>query len=148
MLRRPFGRYGYMSPWREMDRLQREMNRLFSDVSTRSRVAPSFPAMNVWTNQEGAVVTAELPGVNPDNIDIAVVGDTLTLNGERQPEELHEGEKYHRQERGFGKFTRTFQLPFQVESDKVEANFEKGILYISLPRAEADKPRKITVKSA
>jgi HSP20 family protein len=148
MLRQPFGRYGYMSPWREMDRLQREMNRLFSDVSGRNRVAPSFPAMNVWTNQEGAVVTAELPGVNPDDIDIAVVGDTLTLNGARQPEELQEGERYHRQERGFGKFTRTFQLPFQVEADKVEANFEKGILYISLPRAEADKPRKISVKSA
>ena len=147
MLRRPF-RYGSMSPWREMERLQREMNRLYSDFSTSRPGAANFPAMNVWTNQEGAVVTAELPGLNPEDIDISVVGETLTLSGTREREELKEGERYHRQERGFGKFTRTFQLPFLVEADNVEATFEKGVLYITLPRAESDKPRKISVKSA
>jgi HSP20 family protein len=104
--------------------------------------------MNVWTNEESAVITAELPGVNSEEIDISVVGDTLTLSGNRQLEELGEGDKYHRRERSYGKFTRTFELPFLVEADKVEAVFEKGVLHISLPRAEADKPKKIAVKTA
>jgi HSP20 family protein len=104
--------------------------------------------MNVWAYEDGAVVTAELPGVNTEDIDISVVGDTLTLTGSRQPDELKEDETYHRRERGYGRFTRAFQLPFPVESDKVEAIFEKGVLHISLPRAEADKPKKIAIKTA
>ena len=150
MLRQSFGRYGARSPWYELDRLQREMNRLFSSAAVEPRVqaASSYPAMDVWTNEEGAVITAELPGVEPDDIDISVVGDTLTLSGARHRSELKEGEKYHRRERGYGRFTRSFQLPFQVESDKVEAVFEKGVLNIALPRAEVDKPKKIAVKAA
>jgi HSP20 family protein len=150
MLRQPFGRQSFGNPWQEIERMQREMDRLFNGFYNRPRFqsAPTFPAINVWTNQESAVITAELPGVNPEDIDISVVGETLTLTGARQPEELKEGEKYHRRERGYGKFTRTFQLPFLVEADKVEAVFNKGILHLSLPRAEADKPRKIAVKTA
>jgi HSP20 family protein len=151
MLRQSFGRPSLANPWQEIEHMQREMERLFnSSYASRPRyqVAASFPALNVWTNQESAVLTAELPGVNPEDIDISVVGETLTLSGDRQPEALQEGEKYHRRERGYGKFTRTFQLPFPVEADKVEAVFDKGILHISLPRAEADKPRKIAVKVA
>jgi HSP20 family protein len=133
-----------------MERLQRELNRLFSDTfsGVGVRTAPGFPAMNAWTNEVGVVVTAELPGVKPEDIDISVVGDTLTLSGSRQPEKLSDGEKYHRQERRFGRFTRTFQLPFQVEADAVEALFEKSVLHLSMPRAEVDKPRKIAVKAA
>jgi HSP20 family protein len=150
MFRRPLSRYGFRSPWQEMERLQREMNHLFSDSFSLAggRTGSSYPAMNVWTNEEGAVITAELPGVNPEEVDISVVGDTLTLSGNRQPEELGEGDKYHRRERSYGKFTRTFELPFLVEADKVEAVFEKGVLHISLPRAEADKPKKIAIKTA
>ncbi len=147
MLTQPF--FGYTNPWREMTRLQREMNRLFSEVAgSGSSVAPGYPAMNVWTNEKGAVVTAELPGVNPDDIDISVVGNTLTLSGGRQPDELKEGEKYHRRERGYGKFTRSLQLPFDVNAGKVDASFSKGVLHISLPRVEEQKPKKITVKAA
>ncbi|MCB0193406.1 MAG: Hsp20/alpha crystallin family protein [Anaerolineae bacterium] len=150
MFRRPFQVYRSQNPWREIDRMQREMGRLFDDFgyAPRNRMAPSFPAINVWTNEDGAVLTAELPGVNPEDIDISVVGEILKLTGSRQPEELGEGAKYHRRERGFGKFTRTFQLPFAVEAEQVEAVFDKGILHISLPRAEAEKPKKITVKAA
>jgi HSP20 family protein len=150
MLRDPFGRYGYRSPRYEMERLRQEMDQLFNRAFTESRLQTpaSYPAMNVWTNEEGVVVTAELPGVEPDDIEISVVGDTLTLSGSRRPDELKEGERYHRRERTSGNFSRTFQLPFRIEDAKVEAVFEKGVLHISLPRAEADKPKKIAVKMA
>lgn len=150
MFRRPSLSYGFGSPWREMEQLRREMNRLFEDSFSIAggRTAPSYPAMNIWSNEEGAVLTAELPGLGPDDIDISVVGDTLTLTGERKAVELPEGAKYHRRERSFGKFTRTFQLPFNVEVDKVEAVFRNGILHLSLPRAEAEKPKKIAIKTA
>ncbi len=143
-------RYAFGSPWREFERLQREMNRLFSDTasSIMPRVAPGYPAMNIWTNDEGGVITAELPGLSPDEIEISVVGETLTLSGERKADAPGDDVHYHRRERGYGKFSRTIQLPFQVDADKVEALFEKGVLHVSLPRAEADKPKKITVKAA
>jgi HSP20 family protein len=138
-----------MNPWQEFERMRREMDRLAANFyENRPRIAPGFPAINVWANQDGAVITAELPGVAPEDIDIAVVGETLTLTGERHPEALQDGEKYHRRERGHGKFTRTFELPFAVEADKVEAMFEKGILQVYLPRAEAEKPKKIAIKTA
>ena len=144
MFRSPFGRYA--SPSREMDRLRREVDRLFSGTMTgRREVAPAYPAMNVWTGEEGAIVTAELPGVKVEDIDISVRNDSLTLRGNREREVLGEGESYHRRERRFGSFSRTFQLPFQVESDKVDAKFENGVLNISLPRSEAEKARKIQV---
>jgi HSP20 family protein len=134
-----------------MERLHRDVNRLFYDSFSQAggRVGPAnYPVMNVWSNEDGAVVTAELPGINAEDIEISVVGDTLTLSGSRQADELEEGEKYHRRERGSGKFSRSFQLPFRTEADKIEATFDKGVLHISLPRSEADKPKKISVKSA
>jgi len=148
MLGRSF--WGQATPEQEMERMRREMNRLFSNYPATSgaRVTPGYPAMNVWTNENGAVVTAELPGIDPDALDIVVVENTLTLSGERKSDELKEGEVYHRRERGYGKFTRSFQLPFNVEANNVQAIYEKGILHITLPRTEADKPRKITVKAA
>jgi HSP20 family protein len=144
-----YRRFGFPTTWREMDRLQREMNHLFDDYyPTRFHRAPSFPAMNVWSNEEGMIVSAEVPGVRPEDIDISVVGDTLTLNGERTPDEMNETSRYHRQERGYGKFTRSLQLPYTVNVGKVEATFTNGVLKVTLPRAEEDKPRKIAVKSA
>jgi HSP20 family protein len=144
-----YRRYRVPSTWREMDRLQREMNRLFEDYSPlRQRSAPSYPALNVWSNEEGLLVTAEVPGVSPEDIDVNVVGETLTLSGVRKPDDLKEGARYHRQERGYGKFSRTLQLPFPVSVPKIEATFKQGVLNVRLPRAEQDKPRKITVKSA
>ena len=143
MLRRRF----VPSMWDEMDRLQREMNRVFESFDRGYAPASGFPAMNVWMNEEGAVVTAELPGVNVNDLEINVVGETLTVSGERKLAELPKDAVYHRQERGMGKFTRTIDLPFAVESGKVQATLEKGILRILLPRAEQDKPRKISVKT-
>jgi HSP20 family protein len=141
--------YRYRSPWREMERLRRDMNRLVSGISDQDAVAtPGYPSINVWTSEDGAVVTAELPGVEASDIDISVVGDTLTLSGSRGSDELDEGGTYHRRERRHGRFTRAVKIPFPAEPDGVAAVFEKGVLTISLPRLEADKPRRITVRSA
>ena len=144
-----YRRYRIPTVWHEVDRLQSEMSRLFEVYyPNHLRPAPAYPALNVWTNEEGLNVTAEVPGVSPEDIDISVIGDTLTLNGTRKPEELDENARYHRQERGYGDFTRSLQLPFQVDVDKVEATFRNGVLMVAMPRLEEDKPRKIAVKSA
>lgn len=149
MLRRPFGSYG--APWQEMERMRREMNRLFGGMASRRMwpiSAPAYPAANVWSNPDGAVVTIELPGVNPDDIDISVVGSTLTVSGTRQPDQPGEGVTYHRRERRHGRFSRAYELPFEIDSEQVEATYEKGVLHISLPRAEEEKPKRVAVKSA
>lgn len=131
-------------PLTEVQRLQKEMNRLFSGAT--ELYAHDFPAVNVWRGEDGAIVTAELPGIDPAKLDISVVGDSLTLTGVRELEALKEGESYHRQERTYGRFARTLQLPFQVNAAKVEAKYEKGVLQITLPRVEAEKPKKIAIK--
>ncbi len=143
-----YRRYRIPNMWRDMDRFQREMNRMFEEFSpARLRSAPSYPAMNVWNSEQGLVVTAEVPGVSPDDIEISVIGDNLTLSGTRKPDELKEGARYHRQERGYGKFSRVLQLPFPVNVEKIEATFKDGVINITMPRAEEDRPRKIAVKS-
>ena len=144
-----YRRYRMPPVWRELNRIQRDMNRLLgSSYPSYTRMASSYPPLNIWSNEEGLVITAEVPGISPDEIEISVVGETLTLSGERKAEELDEGTRYHRQERGSGKFSRTVQLPFPVDVDEVNALFVDGVLEIKLPRTEADKPRKIAVKSA
>lgn len=147
MFMRPYR--GSRSPMREMERLRREMNRLFNDwpALTTWRRASSFPAINVWTDEDSAVVTAELPGFNLKDLEIAIEDDTLSLRGSRQPNELEQGATYHRQERQYGAFSRSFRLPFRVDAGKAEATLVNGVLTVSLPRAEADKPKTITVKA-
>jgi HSP20 family protein len=139
----------FHSPWRELERLRREMNRVFADIPAAGGTTPvpGYPAMNVWTSEDGAILTAELPGVGADDIDISVEGDMLTLSGNRQPVELPENAVVHRRERGHGRFSRVLRLPFPIDSGEVEATFERGILRVSLPRPESDKPRKIAIKA-
>ncbi len=140
------GRYGRVwSPWREMERLQQDMTRLLSRESTP--YSTTFPAVNIWASDQDVIVTAEVPGVDPANLDVTVAENILKLTGARKPEELKPGEVSHRQERVSGEFTRTFRLPYAVDSGKVDASCEKGILKVRLPRAEADKPKKIAIKS-
>jgi HSP20 family protein len=100
----------------------------------------------MWEEGDNLFVEAELPGMQPADIEILVTGgDQLTLKGERKPLEIEKA-AWHRQERGFGKFVRTFQLPYQVDPEKVEARFENGVLRIQLSKSEAARSRKITVK--
>lgn len=141
-----YRRYRVPPVWQEVERLQREMNRLMESFSPRRvQAAPSFPAMNLWVSEEGLIITAEVPGIKPEDIDISVVNDLLTISGERTPEQVEENVRYHRRERGCGKFARSIQLPFAVDANKVEASFENGVITINLPRKEEEKPKKIKV---
>ena len=135
------------SLWREMDRLQRDMNSLFTQRSpSRLRTAPSYPAINIWANEDNQFVSAEMPGVRVEDIDISVNGDTLVISGERGSDDIPENAHFHRKERGFGQFSRTIQLPFVVNAEKVEASFKDGVLIVTLPQIEAEKPKKISIK--
>lgn len=146
MLRDPFDLW---SSRRELERLRHEMNQLFDRPGRFSpSEAASYPAMNVWANNDGVIITAELPGIDTNELDISVREKMLTVKGVRKAPELQEGDSYHRRERGYGSFQRIFQLPFLVNDNGVQATYENGVLHISLPRAEADKPRKISVVSA
>jgi HSP20 family protein len=144
-----YRRYRTPSIWREMDRLQQDMNRLFGDSTVnRMRKAPSFPAINIWAAEDSARITAEIPGVLKDDLEINVTDDTLTLSGVRVQDELPEGARYHRQERRHGEFNRSIQLPYTVDVNKVKAAFKNGVLTVELPRVEAEKPKKITIKAS
>ena len=132
-----------LSPLREVSRLQRDLNRLFNEYNVGSQ--RTFPAVNIWANENSAVVTAELPGLENKDIKLSVVDQNVVIEGVRCEEPLKEGENFHRQERKCGDFKRTIQLPFPVNADKVAANFKNGVLKVTLPRAEADKPKKITI---
>jgi HSP20 family protein len=142
----PTTRYG--NTWSEMDRLQREVNRLFEPFSRAGTAAnESFPAVNIWTGEDKALLTAEIPGVAPDKVEVTVKDNTVTVRGSRDSEALKEGETYLRQERGAGVFVRSFTLPFHVDAAKVTADYRMGVLQLTLPRREEDRPRKITVNA-
>lgn len=139
----PWTRVAGWSPWSEMQRFQTEVNRLFSDLSRGN--SADVPPINVWSGEEGLRIQAELPGYASDDIEISVVGDTLTLKGSRKQPEVGENESYHRRERATGSFVRTLELPFRVEQDAVKASLKNGLLDIELPRAVSERPRKIAV---
>jgi HSP20 family protein len=127
----------------EILELQREMNRLFSNVGHK---APAeYPVVNIREKDGAAVVSAELPGMDHEKLDITIAGDALTIAGSAPKESLSEGETYLRQERATGAFQRTIGLPFQINAQEVEARYEKGILTITLPRAADDLPKKIKI---
>lgn len=134
--------------WSELERVRQDMDRLLDSAWPRlPRVRPArFPTLNVWTNdEEGVVVTAELPGVDPESLKISATADTLTISGSRRPAETAESASFHRREIPYGEFSRTLQLPYTVNTAKVEATAKDGYLTITLPRAEAEKPKQIAV---
>jgi HSP20 family protein len=136
---------------REMTRLQSEMSRLFGGVvGSRPFLGGVgvFPPLNVSEDADNIFVRAELPGVSPNEIDIMVEGNTLTLRGERKLPEAEKEVSYHRRERDAGRFSRSLTLPTRIEADKVEASFKNGVLTIRLPKAAEARPKQIAVKVA
>ena len=139
-------------PWREMMTLREAMDQLFEEsyvtpARTRSQSAEAKPfrlPLDAYTTLEEIVITASLPGLTPDEVDIALEGDTLTIRGELRPP--LENVEHLFQERSFGPFSRTLTLNVPVDADKAEAVFENGVLTLTLPKAEETKPRVIKVK--
>ena len=107
-----------------------------------------YPPVNVWYSDDQIVVDAELPGVDPAQVAVTLQDDELTLSGTRPAAPAEEGQTFHRQERPYGRFARVLTLPFRGEPARVTATYRNGILRITVPRAETDKPRKIEVKAA
>ncbi|MDB5560907.1 MAG: heat shock protein Hsp20 family [Hyphomicrobiales bacterium] len=127
----------------QMRQMQEDLNRMIGNLRT---AAPrEFPAMNIWANPSGAVLTAQVPGVDPEALDIAVHQETVSLRGTRTMEDFGEGAVIHRQERPTGAFTRSFVLPFRINADAVQASFKHGMLTLNLPRPDTDQPHKIKV---
>jgi HSP20 family protein len=133
-----------MATQREFDRLFREA---FSpalaegEVSTRTWAPP----VDIYENGENLVLKAELPGINPDDVEIRVEDNTLYLKGERKFEKEVKEQNYHRVERSYGTFTRTFSLPNSIDSDKVAANYKDGVLTLTMPKKEEAKPKTIKI---
>ncbi|MCD6415433.1 MAG: Hsp20/alpha crystallin family protein [Planctomycetes bacterium] len=135
----------WSDPWGEVDRAMREVERLANTLGVRTQ-RRAFPAVNVWSNADKAVVTAEIPGMDKDDLDITVTGDVLTIRGSREPGDLADEERYVRQERGHGSFVRTLSLPFGADVEAVRATYNRGVLRIELPRPETEKPAKVQIK--
>ncbi|HEX9464085.1 MAG TPA: Hsp20/alpha crystallin family protein [Alphaproteobacteria bacterium] len=139
----------WSDPLRVMRQAQEEVNRLLGGLGGLGLATDTeFPPVNVWTGADGALVTAEVPGISPDQIEITVHRDTVTLRGKRETETFGDNATVLRQERPSGDFARSVVLPFRVDPDKVAARFERGIVVLELPRPEADKPRHIKVMHA
>ena len=145
-------------PFRELDRLQSEMNRLFEGALTPSGERPASsqsalttpsrswaPAVDVAETASDIVLRAELPGLKPEDVDIELSGDTLTLRGERKWENEERKDNFVRVERSYGRFQRSFTLAVPVNADAVKASYKDGILEVHLPKAEGNKPRKVQV---
>ena len=137
-------------PMREMVTLREAMDRLFDDAFTPSMHTTGgwqIPAVDLYQTDDEIVVKASLPGLKSDDVQISITGDMLTLKGEFKQEEDKKEKAYHLREQRYGAFERTFALPTDVVADKAKAEFENGILTITLPKAEEVKPKMITVKA-
>jgi HSP20 family protein len=132
----------------EMARFPDDFQRVFGrNVFGGPRWASAGPAMNVWADDHAVYAEVDLPGIDVEKLDVSVTeGNRLTIQGERPVVEVPNA-VWHRQERGHGTFTRELTLPTLVDADKVEAKYENGVLRLTLPKADAAKPRKISVKA-
>lgn len=105
------------------------------------------PSINVREDRDAFHIEAELPGVNPDDVDIALEDRVLTIAGEKRSESSREEESYHVAERSYGRFERSFTLARSVDADAIEARFDRGVLYVSIPKPEEQKPRRIQIRA-
>ncbi len=139
-------------PFSELRSLQDEMTRLFVGVTPRGReeiVRGSWmPSVDIFEDKDKLVLEADLPGMERDDFDISVENNVITLKGERKFEKKVEGDTYHRVERSYGSFSRSFTLPQTVTAEGATAEFENGILRVSLPKREETRARKIEITEA
>ncbi|MBL8100517.1 MAG: Hsp20/alpha crystallin family protein [Anaerolineales bacterium] len=138
-------------PVREMMTLREAMDRLFDDAFTRPLSLNngnwSIPAVDMYQTDNEVVIKAALPGIKADEVQINVTGEILTLKGETKHEEEKTEKAYHLREQRWGAFERSIVLPTEVVADKAKADFENGVLTITLPKAEEVKPKSISIKT-
>lgn len=136
--------------WDPFRELQREMGRLFDSIDpfTSARSVRSYPPINVYDAGDRYILSAQLPGLSPEDVELTMAGDTLTLRGERKKNEGIKEDNFRRQERPVGRWSRTITLPDRVDSSQVSASFSRGILTVTIPKAEGAKPRQIAVTAS
>jgi HSP20 family protein len=141
-------------PFRDLRNLQDEMTRLFTGVMPASYNREEMthgawaPSVDIYEDKDRLFLEAELPGMTRDDFDISVENNVITLRGERKFEKKTDGDNYHRVERSYGSFTRSFTLPQTVTADGATADFENGVLRVSLPKREETKARKIEISGS
>jgi HSP20 family protein len=139
---------GLMGGTADLDRIRRDLGRLFGgQTGGNGWEAPAgvFPLLNVSHDSENVYVRSEIPGVILDQLDVSVTGRSLTISGERAIPDEKSSVRYHRREREAGKFRRQFNLPTDVDSDRVQAKYQHGMLMVVLPKSEKAKPKKIAI---
>jgi HSP20 family protein len=136
-------------PFRELEEWERRFDDLFGRPSWRVPVEERgwMPAVDVFEKEDKFVVKAELPGMKEEDIDVSVIGDTLSIKGEKKTETEIKDENYYRCERSYGSFYRSIPIPSNVDANKIEASFEDGILEVALPKSAKVKPKKIAVSA-
>lgn len=139
------------NPWRDMLDLEERVNRVFRDLAPRriqeeNLIGNWEPAIDVYETDTDFVLKAELPEVEEKDVHVSMEGNILTIRGERRREEEVKEENYHRTERFYGSFCRSFALPDTVDRDKIKATFKGGVMKLSLPKKEAVKPKEIKIE--
>jgi HSP20 family protein len=133
-------------PWREIGQLQNEMNRMLAGAREYSGFGQrDFPPVNLYVNEHDLLLTLEMAGIDPEKIDVTVTGDVVSIRGERRADAAAPGESFHRRERPVGRFNREVHLPFEVDPNKTEAAYGKGVLSVRMSRPESLKPKKVMV---
>jgi HSP20 family protein len=138
-------------PFRDIVTLREKMNRLFEDAFTargeeKEMISSTWtPSVDIYETENEIVLTAEVPGIDEKDIDIKIENNTLSLQGERKFEKETKEENYHRIERSYGSFFRSFTIPHNVDQDKIEAEHESGVLRILMPKKPETKPKKVKV---
>ena len=147
-----------LNHWQTLDTLRREIDRVFNETDSRSepffrtaflpgRAARRYPLINLYEDKEAVYVEALAPGVDADTLSLSVVGNTLSIAGEkRRVAGDVKPEAFHRSERATGKFVRHIELPVAVDEDKVQADYKHGLLTVTLPKTEKAKPKQIAVQ--
>jgi HSP20 family protein len=135
----------FSSPFYELQRMRQQLDQMFDDTTPQSVSAGVFPLINLTEDKDNYYVRAELPGVKGSELDIQVTANNLAISGERNIAEEGGSARYHRREREAGSFSRMIGLPGDINPDKVDANLANGILTVTVSKAEAAKPKQITV---
>jgi HSP20 family protein len=136
----------------EIDKLRRDMDRLFARVSDDfgmplfPRIARDVPSIDLSETEDDLIIKVEIPGIDPEDLDISIAGDILSIKGEMKQGFIKESEDYHQMERRYGSFSRTIQLPCRVMIEDVEATYKKGILNIVMPKCKPETARALKIK--